>query len=58
MLGVLNDFEIIIREFEVKIGVGFIVVLIGVIMIMFGLLKKLVVLNMDVIDDGKVIGFF
>lgn len=58
MLGVLLGFEIIICELEVKIGVGFIVVLIGVIMIMFGLFKKLVVLNMDVIDDGYVIGLF
>lgn len=58
MLGVFEDFIIIIWEIILKVGVGFLVVLIGDVMMMFGLFKKFVVLNMDVINDGEVFGLF
>nr|WP_245394774.1 formate--tetrahydrofolate ligase [Staphylococcus coagulans] len=57
-LGAPTGFEITIRELEAKTGAGFIVALTGAIMTMPGLPKKPAALNMDVTDDGHVIGLF
>lgn len=54
LFGCLIDFVIYICEFILKFGVGFVVVLIGDVMMMLGLLKKLVVFNMDVDENGNV----
>ncbi|GGA61677.1 formate--tetrahydrofolate ligase [Ornithinibacillus halotolerans] len=58
LLGRPRDFTITIREFRPSIGAGFIVALTGDIMTMPGLPKKPAALNMDVTDDGKIVGLF
>ncbi|EGQ2830020.1 formate--tetrahydrofolate ligase [Staphylococcus pseudintermedius] len=57
-LGAPSDFEITIRELEVKTGAGFIVALTGAIMTMPGLPKKPAALKMDITEDGHAIGLF
>ncbi|MBB4833084.1 formate--tetrahydrofolate ligase [Staphylococcus hominis] len=57
-LGAPTDFDITIRELEAKTGAGFIVALTGAIMTMPGLPKKPAALNMDVTDEGHVVGLF
>ncbi|MGT2932722.1 formate--tetrahydrofolate ligase [Streptococcus catagoni] len=58
LLGAPTDFDITIREFVPKTGAGFIVALTGDVMTMPGLPKKPAALNMDVLNDGTVIGLF
>ena len=58
VLGAPTGFEITIRELEAKTGAGFVVALTGAIMTMPGLPKQPAALNMDVTDDGHVIGLF
>lgn len=58
LLGRPRGFTITIRELQASIGAGFIVALTGNIMTMPGLPKKPAALNMDVDDDGKVLGLF
>ena len=53
-----EGFSITIREFVPKIGAGFIVALTGDILTMPGLPKQPAALNMDVLDDGTVVGLF
>lgn len=53
-----EGFVITIREFVPKIGAGFIVALTGDILTMPGLPKQPAALNMDVLEDGTVIGLF
>lgn len=58
LLGRPTGFTITIREFRPSIGAGFIVALTGDIMTMPGLPKKPAALNMDVTEDGKIVGLF
>lgn len=53
-----EGFSITIREFVPKIGAGFIVALTGDILTMPGLPKQPAALNMDVLEDGTVVGLF
>ncbi|EGJ27322.1 formate--tetrahydrofolate ligase [Streptococcus porcinus] len=58
LIGAPEGFEITIREFVPKTGAGFIVALTGDVMTMPGLPKVPAALNMDVSEDGTVIGLF
>lgn len=58
LLGRPSGFTIAIRELRPSIGAGFIVVLTGDVMTMPGLPKKPAALNMDVQQDGKIVGLF
>lgn len=53
-----KDFTLTIRELSPSIGAGFIVVLTGEMMTMPGLPEKPAALNMDITEDGKVLGLF
>ncbi|WP_164668802.1 formate--tetrahydrofolate ligase [Virgibacillus doumboii] len=58
LLGRPTGFTVKIRELRPSIGAGFIVVLTGDMMTMPGLPKHPAALNMDVVDDGKIVGLF
>lgn len=58
LLGAPDDFTITIREIIPKLGAGFLVALTGDVMTMPGLPKKPAALNMDVTNDGEVLGLF
>ncbi|MGM0144786.1 formate-tetrahydrofolate ligase [Enterococcus sp. AZ153] len=58
LLGAPEDFTITIREFVPKLGAGFLVALTGEVMTMPGLPKKPAALNMNVTNQGEVIGLF
>ncbi|MUK87312.1 formate--tetrahydrofolate ligase [Ornithinibacillus sp. L9] len=58
LVGRPSGFMITIRELRPSVGAGFIVVLTGDVMTMPGLPKKPAALNMDVTEDGKVVGLF
>ncbi|HFD0888883.1 TPA: formate--tetrahydrofolate ligase [Enterococcus faecium] len=58
LLGAPEDFTITIREILPKLGAGFLVALTGDVMTMPGLPKKPAALNMDVTNDGEVLGLF
>ncbi|CAH2247734.1 TPA: formate--tetrahydrofolate ligase [Enterococcus faecium] len=58
LLGAPEDFTITIREIIPKSGAGFLVALTGDVMTMPGLPKKPAALNMDVTNDGEVLGLF
>lgn len=58
LLGTPEDFTITIREIIPKLGAGFLVALTGDVMTMPGLPKKPAALNMDVTNDGEVLGLF
>ncbi len=58
LLGAPEDFTITMREIIPKLGAGFLVALTGDVMTMPGLPKKPAALNMDVTNDGEVLGLF
>ncbi|EFV99392.1 formate--tetrahydrofolate ligase [Streptococcus australis] len=58
LLGAPTGFDITIRELVPKTGAGFIVALTGEVMTMPGLPKRPAALNMDVAEDGLIIGLF
>ncbi|WP_330948966.1 formate--tetrahydrofolate ligase [Virgibacillus sp. MG-45] len=58
LLGRPRGFTVNIRELRPSIGAGFIVVLTGDVMTMPGLPKKPAALNMDVAEDGTILGLF
>ena len=58
LLGAPEDCTITIREIVPKLGAGFLVALTGDVMTMPGLPKKPAALNMDVTNDGEVLGLF
>ena len=58
MLGAPNDFEVPIREFRLNAGAGFIVAVLGEIMTMPGLPKVPAAANMDMDEDGNLLGVF
>lgn len=58
LLGRPQGFELTIRELRISAGAGFIVAITGAVMTMPGLPKRPAALNMDVLDDGEVVGLF
>ncbi|MHA8111113.1 formate--tetrahydrofolate ligase [Lactobacillaceae bacterium Melli_B4] len=56
--GAPTDFKIHIREFQVKLGAGFIVALTGNVLTMPGLPSHPAALDMDVKDNGEITGLF
>lgn len=57
-LGAPEGFEVTVRNVKVSAGAGFIIVLTGDIMTMPGLPKTPAAENIDVDDDGKIVGLF
>ena len=57
-LGAPEHFRITVREVHVSAGAGFVVCLTGNIMTMPGLPKKPAAENIDVLDDGRIVGLF
>ena len=57
-LGRPTGFDINIREVYVSAGAGFVVAITGAIMTMPGLPKRPAAENIDVDDNGKIIGLF
>ena len=57
-LGAPEDFTVTVQNVKVSAGAGFIVVLTGDIMTMPGLPKKPAAENIDVDENGKIIGLF
>lgn len=57
-LGAPEGFRITISEVRLSAGAGFLVVLTGAIMTMPGLSKRPAALNMDVKEDGEIVGLF
>ena len=57
-LGAPEDFTVTVKNVKVSTGAGFIVVLTGDIMTMPGLPKKPAAENIDVDENGKIIGLF
>ena len=53
-----NKYNIHVRDVEIKGGAGFIVVLAGKIMTMPGLPKIPAAENIDIDDDGNIVGIF
>lgn len=58
LLGRPKEFRISVREVNVSNGAGFMVVLTGDVMTMPGLPKKPAAENMDILNDGKIVGLF
>lgn len=58
LLGRPEDFEVTVRDLYVSAGAGFIVAITGSIMTMPGLSKNPAAYNIDVDDDGNIIGLF
>ena len=57
-LGRPDGFEMNVREVYVSAGAGFVVVLTGTVMTMPGLSKTPAAYNIDVDDNGKIVGLF
>lgn len=57
-LGAPENFRITVRDVRVSAGAGFVVCLTGNIMTMPGLPKKPAAENIDVLDDGRIVGLF
>lgn len=58
VLGRPEGFAVTVKEIRISAGAGFIVVLLGDVMTMPGLPKKPAALNIDIDDDGNVVGLF
>ncbi len=58
LLGAPKDFEITVRNVSLSNGAGFVVVYTGDIMTMPGLPKQPAAYNIDVNQDGKIVGLF
>ncbi len=58
LLGAPTGFDITISDCKISAGAGFVIALAGDIMRMPGLPKKPAALNMDVLDDGEIVGLF
>lgn len=57
-LGAPDGFTVTVKEVKVSAGAGFVVVLTGDILTMPGLPKHPAAENIDITDDGKIIGLF
>ena len=58
LLGAPTEFEIPIREFRLNAGAGFVVAVLGEIMTMPGLPKRPAAADMDMDEDGNLLGVF
>ena len=58
LLGAPSNFEIPIREFRLNSGAGFVVAVLGEIMTMPGLPKRPAASDMDMDEDGNLLGVF
>ena len=58
VLGRPEGFEVTVKEIRISAGAGFIVVLLGDVMTMPGLPQKPAALNIDIDEDGNVVGLF
>ena len=57
-LGRPEGFDLTVREAYVSAGAGFVVVLTGTVMTMPGLSKNPAAYNIDVDENGKIVGLF
>ncbi len=57
-LGAPDDFRVTVRELNVRAGAGFVVALTGAMMTMPGLPNKPASDNMDVNEQGEILGLF
>jgi len=57
-LGAPTGFEVPIREFRLNAGAGFIVAILGDMMTMPGLPKRPAALDMDMDENGNLVGMF
>ncbi|MFP3255838.1 MAG: formate--tetrahydrofolate ligase [Thermoplasmata archaeon] len=53
-----KDFTVTVREIRISSGSGFVVPILGEIMTMPGLSKEPAAYNIDLTDDGKIVGLF
>ena len=58
LLGAPSNFEIPIREFRLNSGAGFVVAVLGDIMTMPGLPNRPAAADMDMDEDGNLLGVF
>ena len=58
MLGAPKDFELTVRNVEIRSGAGFLVVLLGDMLLMPGLSKNPAAINMTIDENGKIEGLF
>ncbi len=58
LLGRPQDFGVTVKELRISAGAGFIVAMLGDIMTMPGLPKKPAALDIDIDDDGNIVGLF
>ena len=58
LLGAPKDFDITVRDINISNGAGFVVALTGEIMTMPGLPKVPAANNIDITEDGEIVGLF
>lgn len=58
LLGAPKDFELTVRNVEIRSGAGFLVVLLGDMLLMPGLSKNPAAINMTIDENGKIEGLF
>ena len=58
LLNAPKDFEILVRDLEIRSGAGFIVVLLGNMLLMPGLSKNPAAVNMTINSENKITGLF
>ncbi|MDD3394348.1 MAG: formate--tetrahydrofolate ligase [Anaerotignum sp.] len=58
LLGRPEGFEVTVKELRISAGAGFIVAMLGDIMTMPGLPKRPAALDIDIDDDGNIVGLF
>jgi len=58
MINVPKDFSVTVREVRISSGAGFVVPILGEIMTMPGLSKEPAAYNIDLTDNGRIVGLF
>ncbi len=58
VINVPKDFSVTVREVRISSGAGFVVPILGEIMTMPGLSKEPAAYNIDLTDDGRIVGLF
>lgn len=58
LLGAPKDFELTVRNVEIRSGAGFLVILLGDMLLMPGLSKNPAAINMTIDENGKIEGLF